>query len=104
MDYFVFELELRPRPGTPEADLCEGAFTNTWVLALDLDAARVRAVDHYTDSNWLVVRVESEQRSELSLHPWLHRQSWNVEDGPPPDPTQYARLLALGLGSEIFHY
>jgi hypothetical protein len=104
MDYFVFELEVKPRPGTPEAALYAGGFTNTWVLAPDLDAARVRAVDHYADTHWLVVMVSVETRTELSHHPYLHRETWNAEDGPPPDPTQYARLLALGLGSEIFPF
>ena len=104
MNYYVFSCKLKPRDGNPRKDEFLGAHSHTWVHADSLDSARIRVADFFSDSEWVIDEIEVEDLSDLSRHPWNHK------DTQPQDVTllgleqSWRDLHRFGIGSEIAAY
>ena len=104
MNYYVFECILIPRDRNPAKEAFPGAYSHTWVQAESLEAARVRVFDFFADSEWQVVRFETELEGGLESHPWNHRDTQPGGEIGGGLHQSWLHLQKFGIGSEIFAY
>lgn len=104
MNYYVFECVLIPRDRNPAKGSLPGAYSHTWVQAESLESARVRVFDFFADSEWQVVRFETELEGDLERHPWNHRDTQQGGEIGGGLHQSWLQLMKFGIGSEIFAY
>jgi hypothetical protein len=102
--YFVFACELRLREANPYRGELLGGHSHTWVRASSIDLARERLVDLFADDQWQIEKIVHEFESDLSCHPWNHKESQPNSEMGGSLHQAWLQLHKFGIGSEICAY